>query len=339
MTPDVRSLVHRLIFSTRGILAWIDPDIDDRAPAKLLHRFATPLQRRRDLHRISHFFPVTTEHLCELTEGHITEQIADTAALFAVFRELAVSDLIHRGVIADDREVGDAETIGRLHVESGHAERTVAVVAQNFLGWVHEYRSNGETRADAQRAQRTGIHPLAGVARPNRLRGNRDDVAAISDVNRVLPQKLVQFPCHPIRMNGHAVGFEQRHQLFRGDGLGVAQRLQPLLPSLPLVALDATRSSLQYRSQDGAGVADQSQTDVAILADRSIVHVDLHQLQILADALAVAHAEIERRPHDHDDVRICKRLSAGAIEVMRISGRQQTTAGAVEVTGNIQAAQ
>ena len=84
--------------------------------------------------------------------------------------------------------------------------------------------------------------------------------------------------------------------------------LQPLLARLALVALDAARGRLQHRAQDGARVADQPQADVAVLADRAVVHVDLHQLQILADALAVAHAEIERRADDDD----ARRRSANA---------------------------
>src|SRR5882757_1389483 len=334
-----RSLVHRLILGARCIFARIDPDVDDRRTAQLAHRFARPLQGRRNLRRIPHLFPVSAQHFGELAEGNIAKQVADAAALLAVLCELAIANLIHRRVVADDREIRDAETIGGLHIESCHAERSVAVVAQNFLGGVREARGNGEARADAQRTQRTRIHPLAGAARADRLCGNRDDVAAISDINRVLGQKLVELPSDAVRMNRHAVRFEQRHQLFGGGALRAAQLLEPRLPSLPLVALDAAGSSLQYRSEDCAGIADQSQTDIAVLTDGAVVHVDLHQLQVLADALAVAHAEVERRPDDHDDVGACESLRACSVEVMRISGRQQTAAGAIEIAGYVQPAQ
>ena len=83
---------------------------------------------------------------------------------------------------------------------------------------------------------------------------------------------------------------------------------------------------LQHRAQDRARIADQPEVDVAILADRAVVHVDLHQLQILADALAVAHAEIERRADDHQHVGLGEGLRAGAVEMMRIARRQQTAA-------------
>jgi hypothetical protein len=83
----------------------------------------------------------------------------------------------------------------------------------------------------------------------------------------------------------------------------------------------------------------EPEIDVAILADGAVVHVDLHELQLFADALAVAHAEIERRADDDQHVRLGKGLAAGAIEVMRIAGRQEPAARAVEVAGNIEAAQ
>src|SRR5580692_7434973 len=84
---------------------------------------------------------------------------------------------------------------------------------------------------------------------------------------------------------------------------------------------------------------DQAKIDVAILANRAVVHVDLHQLQFLADALTVAHAEIERRADDDQDIGAGESLSARSIEVMRIAGRQQSSARAVEISRNIQAAQ
>ncbi len=96
---------------------------------------------------------------------------------------------------------------------------------------------------------------------------------------------------------------------------------------------------MQHGAQDRAWIADQSQADVAILADGAVIHVDLHQSQILADALAVAHAEVERRTHDQEHVGVGERLGSGAIEMMRIAGRQQAAACAVEVSRNIEAAQ
>src|ERR1700749_3507955 len=39
-----RLLVHRLVLGARRVLTRVDPDVDDRGLAQLVHRFACPLQ-------------------------------------------------------------------------------------------------------------------------------------------------------------------------------------------------------------------------------------------------------------------------------------------------------
>src|SRR5580698_8969873 len=110
LIPDsaTRLLIHCLVLGARRVLARVDPDIDHRRAAQLAHRLTAALQRRRNLRRIPHFLAVAAQHLGEFPERHIAEQIADAAALLAVFGELAVADLIHRGVIADHGQIRDA---------------------------------------------------------------------------------------------------------------------------------------------------------------------------------------------------------------------------------------
>ena len=204
---------------------------------------------------------------------------------------------------------------------------------------ISEARGDRETRTHAERAQRTRVHPLTGVSRPHGLRRDGDHIAAVADINGVVGEKLVQFVGDAIRVNRHAVRLEQRHELIARHHFRVAQLLQPLLTRLAFVALDAPAGGRQYCAQDRARIANQSKIDIAILADRAIVHVDLHQLQVLADALAVAHAEIERRSDNDQHIGARKGLGAGTIEMMRIAGRQKAAAGAVEVAWDIQSAQ
>src|SRR5580765_7648994 len=138
------SLVNRLILGPRCVLARIDPDVDHGRAARPLYRFARTLQRRRDPCRIAHLFAIAAEHLGEFTERHVAEEIADVAALLAVLGELPVADLVHRRVVADDRDVGHAEAVRGLHVESGHAEGAIAVVAEDLLVAVREARRDGK---------------------------------------------------------------------------------------------------------------------------------------------------------------------------------------------------
>ena len=54
--------------------------------------------------------------------------------------------------------------------------------------------------------------------------------------------------------------------------------------------------------EDAPGVADDAEVDVAVLADRAVVQVDLDDRRVGGEALAVAHAEVERRADDDDQV-------------------------------------
>src|SRR5581483_11401104 len=144
------SLVHGLILGSGRVFPRIYPDVDHGRATQTLHRLACPAQCRRDLCRVAHLLAIPTEHLGELAEGHIAQQIAHVAALLAILRKLSVADLVHRGVIADDRDVRYAKAICRLHVEARHAERAIAVIAQHLLVRMREPGGNRETGADAE---------------------------------------------------------------------------------------------------------------------------------------------------------------------------------------------
>src|ERR1700751_2353894 len=105
------SLVHGLVLGTGRVFARIDPDVDNRRAPGLRHRFARALERGGDLRRIAHLLAAASEHLREPAEPHLPEKIADVSALLAVLGELPVTDLVHRGVLADHGDVGHAEAI------------------------------------------------------------------------------------------------------------------------------------------------------------------------------------------------------------------------------------
>ena len=64
----------------------------------------------------------------------------------------------------------------------------------------------------------------------------------------------------------------------------------------------------------------------------------MDQGSLFADALAVAHAEVERRADDDDDVSLAECRTAGAVEIMRIARRQHAARRAVHIGRNIQLA-
>ena len=85
-------------------------------------------------------------------------------------------------------------------------------------------------------------------------------------------------------------------------------------------------------------MADQAERDVPVLADRAVVLIDLHHGGVPAEAPAVAHAEVERRADDHDHVGLVEGHAAGAVEMVRVAGRQQSAARAVEVGRDVELA-
>ncbi len=276
--------------------------------------------------------------LREQRELHVAELVADIATLFAVFGELAVADLIHRRIIADHRDIGRAEAVGGLHVEGGHAEGAVAVVAEHLFVRVRQFCRERKAGADAERAERAGVHPVAGRPRAHRLRRDRHHVAAIADIDRVVGEKFVDLIGDAVGIDRRRVGGEHRHQLGERRVLGRGELGHPLPPLLPLVVLEPARGRRERGGEHRTGIADNAERNVAVLADGAVVEVDLHQSRHV-DALAVAHAEIERRADNDDDVGLGKGERAGTVEMVRIAGRQQPAAAAVEIAGNVEAAQ
>ena len=128
------SLVHRLVLGARRVLARIDPDIDHRRPAGLGDHLAASPQRGRDLRGLAHLLALAAPHLRRTCRTVMSPSRLPTLPRCSPYlADLAVADLVHRRVVADDREIRRAEAVGRLHVERGHAERAVAVVAEHFL--------------------------------------------------------------------------------------------------------------------------------------------------------------------------------------------------------------
>src|SRR5262245_58330078 len=119
MTPPL--LVHGLVHRARGVDLWVHPDVDQRRLAGL----AGPLQCRADARRVAHLRAIPAKHFRELVVPDVAERVADPAAGLAVLLDLAVPDLIHRRVVADDPHEREVEPDQRLEVPAGEAERAV----------------------------------------------------------------------------------------------------------------------------------------------------------------------------------------------------------------------
>ena len=149
--------------------------------------------------------PQPPKHSANFSKSTSPSLLPTAAALRPVFADLAAADLVHRRVVADHRDIGQAEALRGFHVPCGHAEGTVAVVTQHFFLRMDELGRHRERSADAQGAERPGVHPVAGFARLHCRRGNRHDVAAVADVDRVVGQKFVDLVSDAIRIDRHRI--------------------------------------------------------------------------------------------------------------------------------------
>src|SRR5919106_446835 len=153
-----RSLVHRLVHGSRRVHLGIDPHVDERGQT----RFPRALQCGRDVGRVAHFLAVPAEHLRELVVLHVAERVTDAAAGLAVLLDLPVADLVHRRVVADDSDEREVEAHQRLEVPAGEAEGSVAEERDDLLVRAGVLGGEYEGDADAERAQRAWVHPVAG---------------------------------------------------------------------------------------------------------------------------------------------------------------------------------
>ena len=198
-----------------------------------------------------------------------------------------------------------------------------------------ELGSHGERGADAQRAERARIHPVPGSPGLHGLGTDRDHVPAVADIDRVFGQELVELVGDAVGMNGGGLGSEHRLQLFEGRVLRGAQFVHPRLAPFP-AAVDPAGYRVGHRLQDYPRVAGEAERDVAVLAYRPVVHIDLDHRRSGAQPPAVAHAEIERRADDDDHVGPIEGQTAGAVEEMRVAGRQRPAARTVHIGRDVE---
>src|SRR5919202_2376486 len=327
--PSLR--LHRLVHGARRERGRLHPHVDQRRLAAL----ARALERRPDLARLRDLLAVAAEHLGELAVADVRQLVADVAPLLAVLLDLAVADLVHVRVVADDPDERQVEADRRVEVEAGEAERAVTEQGEDLAVRVGLLGADAERDADADRPERTRVHPQAGALRLHDAAGERDDVAAVADEPRVLGEGLVELVREAERVDRRRVLHEARQALLLQALLLGAQRLEP---ALALVALAAALGRLGDLAEDRAGVADEAEGDVAVLADSLVGHVDLDDLRLARQPLAVAHPEVERRADDEDHVRVVERVAAREVEVVRVARGQRAAGGAVHVRRDVELA-
>ncbi len=205
-------------------------------------RSARALERRANLSGLAHRFAVDAQHVGELLEIDFAEIVADVAALFAVLLNLSAADLIHVQVVADDRDVRKAEPDRGLDVEAGHRKRTVAEQRDDFAFGLRQLGGHRETGADAERSERTGIHPESRALWTHDVAREGNDVAAVADEDRVVGEELVDLVREAVRMNRIGIAAQLRKARRNGGVFFGAQVFHPVV---------AARGAVRVAARDG----------------------------------------------------------------------------------------
>src|SRR3954451_5897860 len=300
-TPSL--LVHRLVHGPRRERVRVHPHVDQRRLAAL----AGVLDRWPHLARLGYLLAVAAEHLGELAVADVRQLVADVAAGLAVLLDLAVADLVHVRVVADDADERQVEAHGRVEVEAGEAERAVAEQAHDLAVGVGLLGADAERHAHADGSERTRVHPQAGALRLHDAAGERDDVAAVADEPRVLGQGLVDLVREAQRVDRRRFLHEPRQALLLQALLLGAERLEP---ALALAAVRAALGGLGDLAEDRARVDDQAERDLAVLPDRLVAYVELHDLILVREARAGVNPDLERRMGLQDHAGVVERVAA-----------------------------
>src|SRR3954464_11004148 len=225
-------LVHRLVHGPGRERVRVHPHVDQRRLAAL----AGALDRRPDLARLGDLLAVAAEHLGELAVADIRQLVADVAARLAVLLDLAVADLVHVRVVADDPDERQVEAHRGVEVEAGEAERAVAEEGEDLPVGIGLLGADAERDADADGPERARVHPQAGALGLHDAAGERDDVAAVADEPRVLGEGLVELVREAQRVDRRRVLHEARQALLLQALLLGPQLVEPALPGLALSA-------------------------------------------------------------------------------------------------------
>ena len=134
-----------------------------------------------------------------------------------------------------------------------------------------------ERSADAERAERRrGPSSYPALRGSTAGRGNRYHVAAVADVDRVVGQKFIDLISDAIRVDRRRFRFEQRQQFFvapwprrRAAPSSTRRAGRCLFEARPLAACS---TAFRIAPQ----IADESERDIAVLADVAVVKIDLH---------------------------------------------------------------
>ena len=239
------------------------------------------------------------------------QEVGDVAALLAVAGNLPIADLVPGRVVAHDADDRQVETHGRVELEAVEPKSAVAKQDERFLVRQRHLGGDGKGHAHAQRPQRPRVEPVPGLARLDDAGADRHHVAAVADEDGVLGQEIVDLPGQPQRMNRHGVGVKERQVFVQRLFLRGPEVLEPGSRCAPGCALPSAAASCPSTAAQSPVMP---MSIAAIVAQLAVVKIDLDDLGVRGEALAVAQPEVERRAQDQDDVGVGQGFPARAAQ-------------------------
>ena len=215
-------------------------------------------------------------------------------------------------VVANDTDDRKVEANSRVELETIEAERTVAVHDDDALVRVGELCRQRERHADAQRAERTRVHPCAATLHGDDLCRRCNNVAAIPDHDRLTEgaEPVAHFLAHALGIDRRFVAVKCRLNLRFGGRLKFSQLREPCREvQLHALVLHLFREQVEATCD----VANERHVGLSVLPHQDVVHVELNHLGVVRNALAKAHSEVEQGAGQHDAVRLRERVPARAV--------------------------
>src|SRR5262245_10144604 len=322
MSPSPRSDRYRILAEVAA------PELDVHQGG--LSRGQGSLEGRANLLRLFDVFSMPAERLDDAIVARVRKR-RRRRAIRPVELLLTAADLHPTGVVADDADHLDFLSHHGFELHGMEAERAGSVEDQDVALRARQLGGHGVTRADAERAQRTGIEPLPWLSGLDGVRGGADEVPSVTDDDRVVVDHGVDLAACPQRIDRLGVRPHRGLHLLPLVVLALAESLHPRLRDGFLVAMSLGEIG-ELRHHD-TGVADDADLASAVASQLRAVEVHLDQLGfgIHVRLAPVAKAKVERRAEDDHDVGALQRFLASLLEEVRMTRRQAAACSAVDV--------
>ena len=256
------------------------------------------LERRANLARLGHVIAIAAQRLDHAVVAGGNEQVGHIAAVATVFLELSEANLVPGGVVAHDADHRQVEAHERVVVEAGAAEGPVA----------EEHNDISLGMGDLGGKWRTACPTPSVPSGPGSIQwpGRRGwmALAEIVTTSPPSPMKIVSSVRKLVDLAGQRSGWMGTASEYRMRLVLLVARLASTCAQLvqPGPAVPAGATAAANCSSTAPASPTMPTSTSRLWPNLAVVEIDLDDLGVGGQALAVAQAEVERRADDQDDV-------------------------------------